>query len=158
MIKFDQWWRQPLSMQPNSSIYRQNAIMNSTSNTLKGKKRKGRVLYSAILYILCISQSAGKRLPGLSVGPPRSKSAAGCRMMSALSRHNWWAPVCRRNSRWSTIPRATVRRAKQWLLEECTTAAGPGADGTTNETSARWRRTAGLDTCLNQFLLSADKR
>jgi len=68
-----------------------------------------------------------KCLPGLSVGPPRSMSAAGCLLMSALTHRNWWAPVCRRNSRWSTIPRATVRRAKQWLLEECTTAAADAA-------------------------------
>ena len=46
----------------------------------------------------------GKRLPGLSVGPPRSMSAtAGCLLTSALSRRNWWAPIRRRNSRWSTI-------------------------------------------------------
>ena len=64
----------------------------------------------------------------------------------------------RYNSRWSTIPRATVRRAKACMhqtvavggMHHCCCRCswrgswGRGADGITNETSARWRRTPGL--------------
>jgi len=36
----------------------------------------------------------GKRMPGLSVGPPRSMSAVGCLLMSALSRRRYAPHTC----------------------------------------------------------------